>query len=119
MGHFHRPPGRKENEFARFGHHYTHAFFTIPAQPPFRLQRLSTEFVLPSHAYADDAEIIQFMSGLELVEDKHVVIAYGINDCEGAAVIVSMDRVDGMLRDVEEGKEVVDLMQPLQTQRRL
>jgi hypothetical protein len=113
IGHFHRPPGRKKNPYARFGHHYAHAFFTIPSQPPFYLKRLSPEFVLPSHAKKEDAEIIQFLSGLELVDDSTIVIAYGINDCEGAATHVKLDQVDAMLRDVPKGKEVVDVMETL------
>ena len=111
MGHFHRPPGRGKNEYARFGHHYTHAFFTITAKAPHRLKRLSGEFVLPSKSnkYGDDADIIQFASGLE-VDGDDVILAYGINDCEGAAVHVNKVVVNGLLRSVPEGKEVIDLM---------
>ena len=117
IGHFHRPPGRDQNDHARFGHHYTHAFFTITDQPPFRLNRLSAELVLSSHLYPEDAEIIQFWSGLELsTGDKGedvLALAYGINDCEGAALHLDLAFVDGLLKDVPEGKEVVDFMMPL------
>ena len=109
MAHFHRPPDRKENEYARFGHHYTHAFFTISAQAPFRLKRLSAEFVLPSQHHNDDAEIIQFISGLEVHGDQ-VVLAWGINDCEGAAGTIDVGVVNKLMRNVSEGKEVVDFM---------
>ncbi|KAI2508268.1 hypothetical protein MHU86_6197 [Fragilaria crotonensis] len=109
MAHFHRPFNRDENVYARFGHHYTHAFFTISANTPFRLKRLSAEFVLPSYHHANDAEIIQFISGLELHDDQ-VVLAWGINDCEGAAGTISVDVVNRLLRNVPEGKEVVDFM---------
>jgi len=121
IGHFHRPPGRDAfNPYARFGHHYTHTFFTISSKPPFRLTRLSQEFVLPSKSNIlqdEDAEIIQFLSGLEVITNNnkdYAVIAYGINDCEGAAVYLEMDRVNQLLQPVEVGKEVVDLMQPLE-----
>jgi hypothetical protein len=110
MAHFHRPPDRKANEYARFGHHYTHAFFTITAQPPHRLKRLSSEFVLSSRYHSDDAEIIQFISGLELRDDNEVILAWGINDCEGAAGTVSKSTVDKLLRQVSPGMEVVDFM---------
>jgi hypothetical protein len=109
MAHFHRPFNRDENAYARFGHHYTHAFFTITANTPFRLKRLSAEFVLPSSHHANDAEIIQFISGLECHDDQ-VVLAWGINDCEGAAGTISVDAVNRLLRDVPDGKEVVDFM---------
>jgi hypothetical protein len=68
---------------------------------------------VPSHAKKEDAEIIQFLSGLELVDDSTIVITYGINDCEGAATHVKLDQVDAMLRDVPKGKEVVDVMETL------
>ena len=112
IGHFHRPPGRDKNDYARFGHHYTHAFFTITEKPPFRLKRLSAELVIPSHAYPEDAEIIQFWSGLELDGTK-LALAYGINDCEGAAINIDLSVVEGLLREVPRGKEVVDLMMQL------
>ena len=114
LGHFHRPPGRDKNEYARFGHHYTHAFFTITSELPYRLKRLSAEFVLPSksNVFATDADIIQFTSGLE-VNGPDIVLAYGINDCEGAAVFVDQSVVNGLLQNVPEGKEVIDLMSKL------
>ena len=115
IGHFHRPPGRQANDYAHFGHHYTHAFFTIPATEPFYLKRLSAEFVLPSHAFPSDAEIIQFLGGLELVDEETIVITYGINDCEGAAVYVDRSKIETSLRKVPIGKEVVDLMHTLKS----
>jgi len=126
IGHFHRPPGRKANEYARFGHHYTHAFFTISDQEPYILKRLSPELLLPSSvsssdAAAADGEIIQFWSGLErhYVEedddddDGVMALAYGINDCEGAATYINMKTIDSLLREVSPGMEVLDLLEPL------
>jgi hypothetical protein len=113
IGHFHRPPGREANDYARFGHHYTHAFFTISDMPPFHLKRLSQELVLPSQEYKNDAEIIQFWSGLELLDDNTLTVAYGINDCEGAATTLDLATVEDLLLEVDKGKEVVDLMMPL------
>jgi len=113
MAHFHRPNDRKPNQYARFGHHYTHAFYTINTQQPFRLTGLSPEFVLPSAQYSEDAEIIQFASGLELNGDDQLVIAYGMNDCEAAVVQVDLRTVHNLIRPVEAGKQVVDFMEPL------
>ncbi len=117
IGHFHRPPGREQNVYARFGHHYTHAFFTITDQPPFRLKRLSAELLLSSKTYPEDAEVIQFWSGLELSKGTNgedvLALAYGINDCEGAALHLDLAFVDGLLENVPEGKEVVDFMMPI------
>jgi len=111
VAHFHRPQDRNANPYARHGHHYTHAFFTITARPPFRLVGLSQEFVLPSLA-EDDVEVIQFASGLEM-DERDIVIAFGINDCEAAATKFSLSYVQSLLRPVESGKEVVDYMEPL------
>ncbi len=115
LGHFHRPADRDPNQYARFGHHYTHTLFTISGSAPYRLQRISPEFVLPASYDKTDGEIIQFTSGLEMAyhDPKLLVMAYGINDCEGAAMYVDLDYINSLLRPVEEGKEVVDLMKPL------
>jgi hypothetical protein len=116
IGHFHRPAGRDKNEYAKFGHHYTHAFFTITQQAPHRLKRLSQEIVFPSksHVFVDDADIIQFASGLELDQDKgNLVVAYGINDCEGAIVTIDMKVIEKLLLPVQDGLEVIDLLHTL------
>ena len=114
VAHFHRPNDRKANPYARFGHHYTHAFYTINQQD--QLTGLSAEFVLPSAHVLKDAEIIQFASGLELVEEQEsIVLAYGINDCEAAIVTTDLSTVQRMLRPVAAGKQVVDFMKPLYT----
>jgi hypothetical protein len=129
IAHFHRPVVNQnhKNPYARYGHHYTHAFYTVTATLPYRLSALSPEFVFPQAAAVggsgasvrkktntkDDAEIIQFASGLErLVSDDHdsIVIAYGINDCEAVVVKTSMGQVRKLLRPVPFGTEVVDTM---------
>ncbi len=138
IGHFHRPNDRKPNPYARFGHHYTHNFYTISSKPPYRLTGLSPEFVLTKRGASwltntaatgvgndqnehvgetnDDAHIIQFVSGLELVVDQSMlVLAYGINDCEAAVTTLSLDSVRSLLRPVPMGKQVVDFMQQLTT----
>jgi len=125
VAHFHRPNDRNRNNYARFGHHYTHAFYTVghdddsnaDANLRFRLTGLSQEFVLPAASIQqranDDAEIIQFVSGLEYNElQQQIVLAYGINDCEGAVTIIDYEIVESMLVPVESGKQVVDFMKP-------
>jgi hypothetical protein len=124
VAHFHRPHDRRPNPYARFGHHYTHALYTVSDSPPYRLTSLSAEFVLPravagpdrNNAADDaDAEIIQFSSGLEVVEEEdRILISYGINDCEAAIVTVSLEyALQTLLRPVEAGTQVVDFMEPL------
>jgi hypothetical protein len=81
---------------------------------------LSPEFLLPaanatSGQTADDGEIIQFLSGLELDEDTGtVIIAYGINDCEAAVTTVPLSSVRTFLRKTTgDNTQVVDYMKPL------
>lgn len=117
IGHFHRPPGRDANEYSRHGHHYTHCFFTISANDEkYELQRLSAEFVFSSKQYPHDADMIQFASGLELDEENgQAVIAYGINDCEAASVYLDLEVLENMLKPVEPGQQVVDVMRKVET----
>jgi hypothetical protein len=112
MGHFHRPTGRDPNDYARFGHHYTHTLFTVSVEPPFALKTLSQEFVLQSPHHPDDAEIIQFASGLEIAGDK-LVIAYGVNDCEAGVMQIDWETLQDLLKPVEPGTQVLDYMRPL------
>ena len=129
IGHFHRPADRAPNPYARFGHHYTHCFFTISDQPPYILTNLSPEFLLPPAAGthgSQDAEMIQFLSGLEVVDndtssskEQTVIIAYGINDCEAAVTTMPWSAVASMLRpmntakDASSPRQVVDIMASL------
>jgi len=119
VAHFHRPNDRKPNQYARFGHHYTHAFYTVSRDDNgnWKLSGLSPEFVLPSAVehQKDDAEIIQFVSGLEVWGGDQVLLAYGINDCEAALTTINLTTVTGLLRAVDGGKQVVDFMQPLRS----
>jgi len=129
VAHFHRPENRDKNTYARFGHHYTHAFFTLQRKekgensdgeegPKFALKRLSNEFIFESPSSdVSDGDIIQFASGLDLVgsdTEGKLLISYGINDCESASFFLDMDHVQGLLRDVKDGDEVVNLMEEIQ-----
>jgi len=132
IAHFHRPENRKESEYALHGHHYTHAFFTIARHGngdglnsrPFKLRRLSNEFVFRSNSIAlgesvpfNDGDIIQFASGLDVVGSDvngRAIISYGINDCEGGVFSMSMELIHQMLIEVAPGQEVVDLMSRIQ-----
>ena len=123
MAHFHRPNDRNPNDYARHGHHYTHAFFTIKAgtegkeEPSYQLSRIGPEFLLPSYHDSDDGEVIQFISGLE-IDDDMVILAYGINDCEGGVVSVGVEQVEDMLRHITPGQQVVDMMAPWNNERK-
>lgn len=117
VAHAHRSPENEEQfgEFAPFGHHYTHAFFTLSDQPPYKLKRLSNEFIFASSTpgFANDGENIQFASGLELIKrdgKEYVLLGYGVADCEALGTLVSMGVLNQMLLPVKDGEEVVHVM---------
>lgn len=130
IAHFHRPEHRQQSDYARHGHHYTHAFFTLEPKgastmgddtsKSYKLKRLSNEFVFlaPSADNEKTAEVIQFASGLDLVgSDRNgkLMVSYGINDCEAAIVFLGMEKIQKLLLPVEDGQEVLNLMQKLET----
>ena len=94
-----------------------HAFFTLKQDTTgsFHLNRLSNEFLFyaPSAKTKNTGDVIQFASGLDLVgsdNDGKVMISYGINDCEAAIVFLDIEKVQKMLFPVEDGTEVVSVM---------
>ena len=125
IAHFHRPEDRKKSDFELHGHHYTHALYTIArdtlANTPFKLKRISNEFVFRTNSLPAgetqqpfDGDIIHFASGLDGVGsdvDGQLIVSYGINDCEGAVFTLSMERVQQILVAVSPGDEVVSLME--------
>lgn len=115
VGHIHRERkwAKDVRVDARFGHHYTHSFFTMTSRPPYQLTKVSPEFLFPSKSLEGDADVVQFASGLEWVPStKHQLIAigYGINDCESAIVQVSWKTVESLLRPVHPGDEIASVM---------
>lgn len=124
-----RPEGRQQSDYARHGHHYTHAFFTIKllnkgsseAEEKYYLSRISNEFVFSVASgmnieKSSATDIIQFASGLDLLGsdiDGKLLISYGINDCEAASISLNMKLVQELLIQVPDGSEVGDLMQKL------
>jgi hypothetical protein len=113
IGHYHRGKQDDGSQESLYGHHYTHVFFTISAYPPYRIKRLSNEFVLESFGHNGDADIVQFSSGLELFARNGVdlfVIAYGINDCEAATAVVSAETVYSMLEPVRKNTPIHQMM---------
>lgn len=114
IAHFHRPEDRQTSNYARHGHHYTHAFYTISSKPPFKLRSLSNEFIFPSAHDKKEGDLIQFAAGLDLYESK-LIISYGINDCEGAIMQLPAENLKQMLIKVDhEGQEVVDFMKKIE-----
>jgi hypothetical protein len=123
VGHMHRPGNRDDHSiYAFLGHHYTHSLFTIKKglDGTFQLSRLSNEFLFPTKGHGDgvqeDGDTIQFASGLDLMgsdQDGRLLLSYGINDCEGAALFLDMTVVQKLLLPVTPGMEVGDLMERL------
>ena len=133
VGYLYRPRQAASSEqHESSGHFYTHFFFTMSDQPPYILTSLSLELVLPAAALMDEigvretnaAEVIQFWSGLEVVESattdggRLVVVAYGINDCESVVTTLAWSKVVMLLQPVDSfdngtARQVLDMMSPL------
>merc|ERR1712166_49319 len=110
IGHFHRPTDRTPSSFALHGHHYTHVLYTLADTPPYELQDLSNEFCFLSGRLQqpeDDlvCDMIQFAGGLEIVPrldgNDQLLISYGINDCESATTLISVEAVTALLLSVK------------------
>lgn len=120
LAHIHRPVHYDiPNPYAKFGHHYTHVWFTISKEhydkEEYSLKRLSSEFVMAAPSRPQDAEVIQFASGLEVVHGNHdgqedtILIGYGINDCEGAVLQLPWKAIDqDLLRSIPAGTQISD-----------
>ena len=81
----------------RWGHHYTHFFYSLTPHAPFRVLGTSREFCLGSAQDPDDCESVQFITGLALRGESTLLMAYGINDCEAKVAELPVERVLGML----------------------
>lgn len=125
IAHFHRPENRDTSDYALHGHHYTHALFTISQSEPHILTRISNEFLFESlhpSKRTTDGEVIQFASGLDIIEkksftskgeevfDHQLMISYGVNDCEPVVATIDLEDAYKMLVDVDKGTQVIDLM---------
>ena len=81
----------------RWGHHYTHLFYSLTPHAPFRILGTSREFCLGSAQDPDDCESVQFITGLALRGDSTLLAAYGINDCEAKVAELPVKRILDML----------------------
>jgi len=103
IGHIHRKWNRSIREkMTKDGHHYTHNFFALSAYPPYDFKFVSREFCFAS-PYEDashDCEVVQFASGMVL-RGKHLVISYGVNDCESRVLEVPLQWALDSLKPVE------------------
>lgn len=88
------------NTTTRFGHHYTHLFFTLSGTEPFHIKRMSPEFCFQSMQNPSDCETIQFASSLTLDGDKKLHVGYGVMDCESYLATFDIASVLQSLREV-------------------
>ena len=83
-----------------------HFFYVLEPDPPFRMVATSGEFCVGSQQDEDDCESIQFVSGLAprapLEADGaspnsfapvHLLIAYGVNDCEARVGSLPLEQI--------------------------
>ena len=105
----------------RFGSRYTHFWYALEPQPPFRVVATSGEFCLAAEQDATDCESIQFVSGLAAFQGRAsrleadgtephaagssteflpraLLLSFGVNDCEAKLGVLSLERAWNMLR---------------------
>ena len=81
-----------------FGYAYTHFFYAVEVQSPWRTVATSGEFCLAADGAPTDCESVQFISSVELQEPQTLLLAYGVNDCQAKVARLSLERVWRMLR---------------------
>ena len=96
LGVAHRHIGVHGKNFVQFGSRYISALFLISSNEPFELVRFSDPFCLSSLEYPDMCEVIQFISGV-FVSNQRLVLAYGANDCDGRVWSMTFAEAEGIL----------------------
>ena len=99
-GTIHNAPQPKGRPF-QFGYAYTHFFYLVSTQPPWHILATSGEFCLAAAGSPADCESVQFISGIEVADPGTLLLAYGVNDCEGKIARLSLDRMWRMLQPRE------------------
>merc|ERR1719265_205364 len=109
VGHAHLHDNDKAGEIPdtvpKFGYNYVQTFVLFEPNPPYNVQNISPTFCLPSGDH--QCEIIQFIMGMDRVGDD-LLISYGINDCEGAVIKVSLSDALHFSRSGERASPTVE-----------
>jgi len=98
IGHVTR--GIAHHAIENFRHHYSHQFYAISGTPPFRLTAASSEFCFSSSSNPADCETLQFASTL-LRKGSHILIGYGVMDCESYLDAFDLSDVLASLKNLE------------------
>mmetsp|Transcript_49989 Transcript_49989/g.89745 ORF Transcript_49989/g.89745 Transcript_49989/m.89745 type:complete len:532 (-) Transcript_49989:104-1699(-) len=74
---------QKEDMYPRYGHHYTHFFYTLSGTHPFGLSRIgNAEFCMASSTDPSDCDLVQFIAGMTR-DGEDLVFSYGVHDVWG------------------------------------
>ena len=65
---------------------YYHVFYLFAARPPFSLLGLGRPFMFPT-----ETGMIQFASGMLLVDDATLLVSFGEQDCEARRATLPLD----------------------------
>lgn len=91
MGHTRQ--SHRDGFHVRYGGNYFQNFVLSDASFPFRLRHVSPPFCIPSGHNQRLCEVIQFVMSAHLTADHEILLVYGINDCESAAIRLRVDDV--------------------------
>ena len=89
--------GSRPREVFRWGHGYSHFFYTLQPFPPFRMLATSREICLASAQDPTSCESIQMVFGIVNGPNDSLVLSFGVNDCEARLGMLPLETVWSML----------------------
>lgn len=83
-------------KFGLWGYNYVSSMILLSDSQPFELIRMGKRFCFASLEYVDKCDVVQFISSIT-ISDGHLLIGYGLNDCETRLWSLSIDEVDDLI----------------------
>mmetsp|Transcript_34868 Transcript_34868/g.89534 ORF Transcript_34868/g.89534 Transcript_34868/m.89534 type:complete len:264 (+) Transcript_34868:292-1083(+) len=98
VGHVHLDEQKgtlQRGSLTRYGNTYFHYFLLAEDKPPWRVISQSPAWCLPSQQDPQRCETIQFVVTLlrSLQNPRHLILSYGINDCESRVQLLDLSQV--------------------------
>lgn len=85
-------------QYGLWGYNYVSSMVLISDNEPFEIIKMGKRFCFQSLEFPDKCDTIQFISSISISND-HLVIGYGVNDCETRLWSMTLDEVDDLIGD--------------------